>query len=990
MEEVGLIAIFDTQDFNRGLSDYLGGVDRANKAAERGEQQGFNFAHALEVAVGVALVEVARLAVDAALKLGDLFVGTVEDAISVEAAFAGVIKTTDGLAESTGELTELGRNMKQEFRNLAKEIPLTVEELMAIGEIGGQLGVAEEDLLEFTEVIAGLGVATNMTAEDAAISIAQFGSVAGMTSDELDNFASSIVYLGNNTETTEKDIMNLSSRIVGAGTIAGLAESEIAGIAAAFSSVGVTAEAGGTAISKVMMNMNTAVATGSDQVAQFAEVAGISAQEFADLWEEDAASAFTMFVEGLGAAGDDAITMLEDLELKDSRLVESFLKLGQAGDKLQESIDDSNRAFRDGNALADEANSAYNTTEAQLQLLQNNMRDFGLSIADSVLPYLNPFIEALIGLAEKYGPGIAEAFANIMEKAEPFIQFLLDGIENGDLFTKSFESIKNIFSTGFSNSIISVGDAMKNLLGEKAVDDINNFVQNIIPAFNKMKNTVLVVGGILGKTFSAFWETLKPIMKPVIDFINTLTIDFDYLATEADSFANFFQAVGIVIVGVVELLLAAIIGLTGGFVAAFEEAVKFIENYIDDMQDVFDAFASKDIKKILKAFGKLFVNSFKAPFEIVGKFVEGFVKSVIDFFENLKKELVGNSIIPDMMDAIERVIENVLDAISRFIKRWIIDTIKAFSDLAIALITDWSNAWDTIRSKFETVAASIKTKIDTWISNLKLAWDGLVADLKEKWNNMWDGFATGLVTKFEEIKTAIGTGLVNLLEKFEEFMESFKQKGRDIVNNVVAGVEELLENVVGVGASIVSGIAQGIKDNFSDIADAIEEKLNGLAEALKDSLLGAALVGAKIVSKIAEGIKNLWDQAGGVLKTIMSKFASFLADLQAVNAFSGIVNAGVEIVEKLKEGVNNAWSAFVDWIKSKLTDWFGGGGGGNDPLRVPSPGGLGVDLPGGNGNGGFVDRSRTINVEVNPTYTNVQSEAGIYHDVLAALQAVGT
>lgn len=1072
MEEVGLKAIFDTRDFNRGLSDYLGGIGRANRAAERGAEQGFNFAHALEVAVGNAFVEIAKLAVDAAIKLGNLFVGPIRDAISVEAAFAGVIKTTDGLVGSTGDLTEMGKDMRQSFRDLAKEIPVTVEELMGIGEIGGQLGIAEEDLIEFTEVIAALGVSTNLTSEEAAISIAQFGNVAGMTTDELESFASSIVYLGNNTETTEKDIMNFASRIVGAGTIAGLAESEIAGIAAAFSSVGVTAEAGGTAVSKVMMKMNTAVASGSEEVEKFAEVAGISGQEFADLWEEDAASAFTMFVEGLGEAGGDAVTLLDDLELKDSRLVEAFLKAGQAGNKLQESIDDSNDAFREGNALTDEANSAYGTTEAQLQLLQNNMRDFGLSIADSVLPYLNPFIEALIGLAEKYGPGIAEAFGNIIEKAEPFIQFLLDGIENGDLFEQIFSGIKDIFSGDMADIVGQIGDAMKNLLKEDTLAKIESFgdflktkvlpplglfygfmtqslvssgfasfIAFIVPkilafsgaltAFISMINPVSIalalLGAVIFKNLGGVSEFFKNVGSVIVEFakevgeflapmIHNVKVAFADLSEQfsglVESLEPLLPIVGGALVVVMSILAGVIKGVLGGVAAlaaglmtALGGIIEFVSGFVDLIVGAGELIISvikgdgkgseKALKKLGKGLDKIVSGIMKAITGIIGgaisaiiKIIEGFITGTIDFFKNLKEKLVGHSIVPDMMNAIERVIENILDSVKRFVSRWIDNIESFFSDLSKNIKSTWNNLWNTVQTKAQNITDSIKTTIDTWIANLKLAWDGFVANLKQKWNNMWNGFSTGLATKFESIKTAISEGLMRLIEKFNEFMESFKQKGRDIVNNIVSGVQETISNLIEIGATIVSNIAQGIKDNFIAVVNAIKEKLNGLASSLKDSLIGAALVGAKIVSKIADGIKNLWDQAGGVLKTIMAKFSSFLSDLRAVNAFSGIISAGNEIVEKLKEGINNAWTAFVGWIKDKLIGWFGEGDGGDfDSNSVSSPSG-GFDLQ--NTGTSMVDRSRTINVEVNPTYTNMQSEAGIYHDVLAALQAVGS
>lgn len=181
-----------------------------------------------------------------------------------ESAFAGVIKTTDGLVDGMGELTELGQELSKGFRELSKTVPISPEQLAAIGELGGQLGITSDNLLDFSETIAALDVATNLTAEEAALELAKLSNVMGTSQEDISRMAASIVLLGNNTETTERDILNFASRIAGAGKIAGLTEADLFGIGAAMSSVGVEAEAGGTAVQKVLLAMNEAVLGGAE------------------------------------------------------------------------------------------------------------------------------------------------------------------------------------------------------------------------------------------------------------------------------------------------------------------------------------------------------------------------------------------------------------------------------------------------------------------------------------------------------------------------------------------------------------------------------------------------------------------------------------------------------------------------------------------------------------------------------------------------------
>src|SRR5690606_33531210 len=101
-------------------------------------------------------------------------------------------------------------------------------------------------------------------------------------------------------------------------------ESDVFAFASALTSVGVEAEAGGTALSKVFVAINDAVLTSSDKLNTFARVAGMSADEFARAFREDPALAIAGFVEGLGAmsaSGQSTTGVFKDLELTDQRLM---------------------------------------------------------------------------------------------------------------------------------------------------------------------------------------------------------------------------------------------------------------------------------------------------------------------------------------------------------------------------------------------------------------------------------------------------------------------------------------------------------------------------------------------------------------------------------------------------------------------------------------------------------------------------------------------
>ncbi|RAG58057.1 phage tail tape measure protein, partial [Burkholderia multivorans] len=181
-------------------------------------------------------------------------VGLVTKAASdYESAFAGVKKTVDETA------TVSYKNLSDGIRQMAKELPASAVEIANVAEVAGQLGIKAEDILTFSRTMIDMGESTNLSAEDAASSIAKIANILGLTSDEYKRFGSSVVDLGNNFATTERDIVDMTNRLAAGGRLAGLTAPDILGLATAMSSVGIEAEAGGTAMTQTLTAIGNAV-----------------------------------------------------------------------------------------------------------------------------------------------------------------------------------------------------------------------------------------------------------------------------------------------------------------------------------------------------------------------------------------------------------------------------------------------------------------------------------------------------------------------------------------------------------------------------------------------------------------------------------------------------------------------------------------------------------------------------------------------------------
>ncbi len=319
---------------------------------------------------------------------------TIGLAIDFEDSFAGIRKTMDLTADEFDRLAKANRE-------LAKVLPINVNEINRLGELAGQFGVRGVDnIVEFEEVIAGLGIATNLTADEAAIAMARIAAVTKTPISQIDNLASVVVELGNNFETTEREILDFTTRLAGTATALGFTASQIFGIAAAFTAVGVPAERGGTAVQKILIAMQEAATGATEELDAFTTVLGLTDREFKNLATNDPSELLIRFIEALAAAGDQAIPILQALNLADQRLLATALSAAGGVDTLRRAVELANIAEQENTALTEEVDKKLATTNSKLQIAANNWADLGLTIGQQALPAIRAGADASIVLSD--------------------------------------------------------------------------------------------------------------------------------------------------------------------------------------------------------------------------------------------------------------------------------------------------------------------------------------------------------------------------------------------------------------------------------------------------------------------------------------------------------------------------------------------------------------------------------------------------------------
>lgn len=324
------------------------------------------------------------------------FVGSAKAAVDFEDQFARVRKTVDG---GKFELDRLALG----FRELGTEIPTTIDELTRVGEAAGQLGIERENILSFTRTMVDLGNTTNLSAEEAAVALARLANITQMPQSQFRTLGSVLVELGNNFATTEAEIAEMATRLAGAGSEIGLTEAEILSFATTLSSVGVKAEAGGSAFSRVFTRIRDSVDNGGQQLEVFAQIAGKTAEDFARLFERRPAEAIQLFIEGFGRldeAGVNTTAVLQALQLAELRVADSLRRTAGAGDLLARTLRTSNAELEDTSALNDEVEKKYATTASRIRVMIQSFKDVGITFGNALLPFIGKGADMFAAFAD--------------------------------------------------------------------------------------------------------------------------------------------------------------------------------------------------------------------------------------------------------------------------------------------------------------------------------------------------------------------------------------------------------------------------------------------------------------------------------------------------------------------------------------------------------------------------------------------------------------
>lgn len=825
----------------------------------------------------------------------------IKSSIDWEQALAGVAKTTN---MSGSELNKMGN----EITKMSNTMPFAATEIAGVAEAAGQLGIKKQDITSFTRTMMNLGVATNLTADEAATEFARFANAANMPIKDVDRLGSTVVALGNSTATTEKEIVEMAQRLAGAGAQAGFSSDEIMSVSAAMSSVGIEAEAGGTAMTQIWNKMTKAVAEGGDTLDSFAKTAGVSGKEFAQIWENNPSKALSMFVKGLGDTEGGAkgvLKALDDVGIKGIREADTIRRMANNHQVLDKALKTGSEGWKENSALTNEANIRYETMGSKLKMLKNTFINFARTIGDAVAPIVSFLADKLTGLFEHL-----QGTSNATKIA--IAAFTLLGVAIPPL----------IVATGvLAHSIVGISEAMTLLNatkgGAKFFSLFNGGIKGVLPNIAQLLTKIPLIGGLM--------TALTGPVGIAVAAIAGIGTAFVVAYKKSETFRNIVNAV-------INPVKNAFIGLWN-VIKQFGTGIKAVfSNDTGKGLNIFkkilpDEAARQFTSTLLMIRGAYndFVNFIKTISVAVGAFFKAFWKengaSIVNAFKVIKVGVTAtltvlyNNIIKPILTGIKnffsiifgglkQIVINTFTGI-RMIVQGGLNVIRGIINIFKGLFTgDFSLMWQGIKQVFSGALLAIGGILRATLGNMLIIIKTIGQLMLNSFRTIWTiiknvvvGIVRGLVLLVKGLIIGLKNAIVAIWNGIKTLSIAIWNGTKNAVLAIVRGWIALTRNNFAVLKAFLSALWNSIKNTAIKLWTAL--KIGVLA--IIRTLISTA---KNILNTLKNFITRLWQS----IKVTSIRVWTAIKN-GVINAIKGMYNGVRKILANLKAFITRTWTA---------------------------------------------------------------------------------
>lgn len=575
-------------------------------------------------------------------------------AVDFESAMADVRKVVDF------DTPQQFAQMNEGVLKLSTNLPMAADDIAKIVAAGGQAGIARQDLMQFAEDAVKMGVAFDVTAEQAGDMMAKWRSAFKLNQQDVVALADKINYLGNTTAASAPLISDVVTRIGPLGEIGGVASGEIAALGASMIATGVQSDVAATGIKNLILGMTAGEGATKSQAAAFQQL-GFDAADMAKRMQTDAKGAIIDVFRALQSLPkDQQASVLADLFGKES--IGAIAPLLTNLDALESNFKKVGDASQYAGSMEAEYQARSRTTANQLQLAKNAIVAVGIGIGSALLPAINGVLNAIIPVVSAFANwaqqnqgivqtmvALAASFAGVLLAARSLLairagfnmlketaRLFYTVNQNGQIVLRGAAMASNIFKAGLSG----LGTAFRlAATGARAL------------ALALMANPIIAIVAVIIAVVAAiiyFWNTNEQFRAAVIAIWNNI-VSFGM---------SLFSALAAFFTGVWNGLVAIATAVWSGIMTVATMAVSVIMDIIS----AFGAFFTGVWNGCL-AIASAVWDAISSFVSAAASVIDGIISALVDYISSAWDSAVAavQSFANSVMDAIGNAVNWVMD-----------------------------------------------------------------------------------------------------------------------------------------------------------------------------------------------------------------------------------------------------------------------------------------------------------------------------------------
>jgi len=704
----------------------------------------------------------------AGIGIGDFVRRSIQSFVEFERGLANVGKTTDIAGQ---QLQDLGK----QIIDMSKRIPVARSELLNIAASAGQLGVeGSANILKFTETIARLGFASNLSGDEAATILARVINVAGESIDTVDKLASSIVYLGRTSAASESEIAKMVIELSKGTAQFKVTSANLVGLGTAMRELGQQPELARSSILRTFLELKSATDTGGESLKTLAMLTGMTGEQFKKTFQQDAFSAFMAFIGGLKSVieqGGNAEQVLASLGLNGTEINAVLPLLAVNYDRVTERVQQANKAYQENADLNKVSQKAFDTTAGKIQLLKNAFDELLRKVGAEAPPAFNNLLDKLIAFSS------SDAAVVFGKALGAVLQFIAD---NADLLAIALAGLAINRTIGLFVTLGKVGMDVVRVLRIGTIEAIANAAANTQAARAMVASQAAanLYVGTAGRAAAATGSLSLAARAGAIG-TNLLNAALGLLGINGPAVASGFTRIATTI---------------GGLLTRFAS-----------LQSV-GMIAGVAMRGLSVAVGGLGV-AFEILIGPVGWVILA-VTALIATYQLLKDKIVDigplHASVANVIQATWNVVTQRVGDSVRALGEWISTGFSQATDIAsqafAALSERASAVWDSIRQAVSDTFASIKEAIGTALNDAAAYFGNLLEPVASVFSGIYDSVKSAMQSVGEYIDAAVQsiTGIFqSMYDSVTGMFSGLKTYVADVFSGVIEYFGGLVDDIVG-------------------------------------------------------------------------------------------------------------------------------------------------------------------------------------------------